>query len=125
VIRGSKPSILKLPTAQVPEPFISTFHSDNICQRSILLINSLVAESEGSTPPIMKPVTQHDYKPISFSSHPHLVNTEVHSHTSPESNTATFADDTAVVAMDSDPAIYSHKLQINLLAIQNWFKNGE
>jgi hypothetical protein len=45
--------------------------------------------------------------------------------TSPESTTATFADDTAVVAMDSDPAIASQKLQTNLLAIQNWFKNGE
>jgi hypothetical protein len=31
--------------------------------------------------------------------------------TSPESTTATFADDTAVVAMDSDPAIASQKLQ--------------
>jgi hypothetical protein len=37
--------------------------------------------------------------------------------TSPESTTATFAIDTAVVAMDSDPAIASHKLQTNLLAI--------
>jgi hypothetical protein len=45
--------------------------------------------------------------------------------TSPESTTATFADDTAVVAMDSDRAIASLKLQINLLAIQSWFKNGE
>jgi hypothetical protein len=42
--------------------------------------------------------------------------------TSPESTTATFADNTAVVAMDSDPAITPHKLQTNLLAIQNWFK---
>jgi hypothetical protein len=42
--------------------------------------------------------------------------------TSPESTIATFADDTAVVAMDSDPAIASHKHQPNLLAIQNWFK---
>jgi hypothetical protein len=42
--------------------------------------------------------------------------------TSPESTTATFGDDTAVVAMDSDAAIASHKLQTNLLAIQNWFK---
>jgi hypothetical protein len=41
--------------------------------------------------------------------------------TSPESTTATFADDTAVVATDSDPAIASQKLQTNLLAIQNWF----
>jgi hypothetical protein len=36
--------------------------------------------------------------------------------TSPESTTATFADGTAVVATDSDPAIASQKLQINLLA---------
>jgi hypothetical protein len=42
--------------------------------------------------------------------------------TSSESTTATFADDTAVVAMDSDPAIASQKLQTDLLAIQNWFK---
>jgi hypothetical protein len=42
--------------------------------------------------------------------------------TSSESTTATFADDTAVIAMDSEPAIASQKLQINLLAIQNWFK---
>jgi hypothetical protein len=42
--------------------------------------------------------------------------------TSPESTTATFADDNAVVAMDSDPVIASHKLQTNLLAIHNWFK---
>jgi hypothetical protein len=42
--------------------------------------------------------------------------------TSPGSTTATFADDTAVVIMDSDPAIASKKLQTDLLAIQNWFK---
>jgi hypothetical protein len=42
--------------------------------------------------------------------------------TSPESTTATFANDTAVVAMDSDPAIASKKLQTDLLAIQDWFK---
>jgi hypothetical protein len=42
--------------------------------------------------------------------------------TSPGSTTATFADDTAVVAMDSDAAIASQKLQTDLLAIQNWFK---
>jgi hypothetical protein len=42
--------------------------------------------------------------------------------TSPESTTVTFADDTAVVTMDIDPAIASHKLQTNLLGIQNWFK---
>jgi hypothetical protein len=45
--------------------------------------------------------------------------------TSPESTTLSFTDDTAVVAMDSDPAIASQKLQTDLLAIQNWFKNGE
>jgi hypothetical protein len=39
--------------------------------------------------------------------------------TSPGSTAATFADDTAVVAMDSDPAIASQKLQTDLLAIQN------
>jgi hypothetical protein len=42
--------------------------------------------------------------------------------TFPESTTATFANDTGVVATDSDPTIASHKLQTNLLAIQNWFK---
>jgi hypothetical protein len=42
--------------------------------------------------------------------------------TSPESITATFADDTAVLATDSDPDIASQKSQNNLLAIQNWFK---
>jgi hypothetical protein len=42
--------------------------------------------------------------------------------TSPEPTTATFADDTAVVAMDSDPANASQKLQTSLLAIQDWFK---
>jgi hypothetical protein len=42
--------------------------------------------------------------------------------TPPESTTATFANDTAVVAMDSDPAIVSQKLQTDLLAIQNWFQ---
>jgi hypothetical protein len=44
--------------------------------------------------------------------------------TSLESITATFADNTAVVAMDSDAAIASHELQTNLLAIQNWKANG-
>jgi hypothetical protein len=42
--------------------------------------------------------------------------------TSPESTTATFADNTAVLAMDRDPAIALQKLQTNLLAVQNWFK---
>jgi hypothetical protein len=36
---------------------------------------------------------------------------------SPGSTTASFADNTAVVAMDSDPAIASQKLQTDLLAI--------
>jgi hypothetical protein len=42
--------------------------------------------------------------------------------TSPEFTTATFADDTPVAAMDSDPAIASQKLQSDLYAIQNWLK---
>jgi histone H2A len=42
--------------------------------------------------------------------------------TSSESTTADFADDTAVLATDSDPVIASQKLQTNLLAVQNWFK---
>jgi hypothetical protein len=42
--------------------------------------------------------------------------------TSPESTTATFANNTAVVAMDSDPAIALQKLQTDLLTIQDWFK---
>jgi hypothetical protein len=41
---------------------------------------------------------------------------------SSESTTVTFADDTAAVAMDSDPTIASQKLQTDLLAIQDWFK---
>jgi hypothetical protein len=45
--------------------------------------------------------------------------------TSPESTTATIADDTAVVAMDSDPDIASQKIQTDLLAIQDWFKKME
>jgi hypothetical protein len=45
--------------------------------------------------------------------------------TSPESITATFEGDTAVVATDSDPAIVSQKLQTKLLATKKWFKNGE
>jgi hypothetical protein len=36
--------------------------------------------------------------------------------------TAVFTDDTAELATDSYPAIASHKLQTNLLGIQNWFK---
>jgi hypothetical protein len=42
--------------------------------------------------------------------------------TSPESTTANFANDAAVVAMDNDPVIASQKLQTDLLAIQDWFK---
>jgi hypothetical protein len=42
--------------------------------------------------------------------------------TSPESTTATFADDIVAVATDSDPAIVSQKLQTDLLETQNWFK---
>jgi hypothetical protein len=45
--------------------------------------------------------------------------------TSPESTTTTFAEDTAVVTMDSDPAIASEKLQTDLFAIQNCFKKVE
>jgi hypothetical protein len=40
--------------------------------------------------------------------------------TSPDSFTATFADYTAVVATDSDPATASQKLQASLLEIQSW-----
>jgi hypothetical protein len=43
--------------------------------------------------------------------------------TSPDSFTATFANDTAVVAADSDPAPASQKLQTALLAIQSWLNN--
>jgi hypothetical protein len=46
----------------------------------------------------------------------------LHLRASSESTTATFADETAVVTMDSDPAIASQKLQTDLLAIQNCFK---
>jgi histone H2A len=38
---------------------------------------------------------------------------------SPETS-ATFAEDTALIATDNDPAIASSKLQTNLLAIQSW-----
>jgi hypothetical protein len=41
---------------------------------------------------------------------------------SPESTTAIFADDTAILATDIDPAIASQKLLTILAAIQNWFK---
>jgi hypothetical protein len=46
-------------------------------------------------------------------------------YTADQLTTATFADDTAVVATDSGPAIASHKLQTDKAAIQNWFKDGE
>jgi hypothetical protein len=42
--------------------------------------------------------------------------------TSPDTTTTTFADDTAVLTTDSDPAIASHKLQTGLLAIKKWLK---
>jgi hypothetical protein len=45
--------------------------------------------------------------------------------TSPKSTTTNFVDNTAVVAMDSDPAIASQKLQMNLAAIKNWLKRME
>jgi hypothetical protein len=41
--------------------------------------------------------------------------------TSPGSLTATFADDTAIITTDSDPAVAS-QIQTDLLAIQNWLK---
>jgi hypothetical protein len=41
---------------------------------------------------------------------------------SPESMTATFANDTAVVAKNTDPAIASQHLQINLAAFKTGFK---
>jgi hypothetical protein len=40
--------------------------------------------------------------------------------TSPTTTIATFADDPAVLATDSDPAVASQKLQTHLLAIQIW-----
>jgi hypothetical protein len=45
--------------------------------------------------------------------------------TSPESTTATFADDTELVATDSDPAIAPHKLQTNYLQSKTGLRNGE
>jgi hypothetical protein len=42
--------------------------------------------------------------------------------TSPETTTATSADDTAVVTTNNDPTMASRKLQTNLLAIQKWPK---
>jgi hypothetical protein len=40
----------------------------------------------------------------------------------PESVTATFVNDTAILSMDSDATISSQKLQTNLAGIQNWYK---
>jgi hypothetical protein len=42
--------------------------------------------------------------------------------TSPDTTTATFADDTVVLATDTDLAIDSHKLQTGFLAIKKWLK---
>jgi hypothetical protein len=42
--------------------------------------------------------------------------------TSPDTTTATFADNTVVLATDSDPAIASHILQTGLLTIKKWLK---
>jgi hypothetical protein len=42
--------------------------------------------------------------------------------TSWESIIATYADDAALLAADSDPGIASQKLQTNLGAIQKWLK---
>jgi hypothetical protein len=44
---------------------------------------------------------------------------------SPETTLVTFADDTAVIATNNDPAIASSKLQTNLLAIQSWLARME
>jgi hypothetical protein len=44
--------------------------------------------------------------------------------TSPDTNTATFADDDSVLATDSDPAIASHKLQSGLHQFKNGSKRG-
>jgi hypothetical protein len=41
--------------------------------------------------------------------------------TSPDAMTATYADDTAVLATDSNPAMAYQKLQNSLRAIQEWF----
>jgi hypothetical protein len=43
--------------------------------------------------------------------------------TSSDSITATFADDTAVIAIDHDPSIASQKLQASLLELQSWLYN--
>jgi hypothetical protein len=41
-----------------------------------------------------------------------------------ESTTATFADDTALLATDSDLGIASQKLETNLDAIRKWLKKS-
>jgi hypothetical protein len=45
--------------------------------------------------------------------------------TSPTTTIATLADDTVVLATDSDPALAFQKLQTHLLEIQIWLQNGE
>jgi len=40
--------------------------------------------------------------------------------TTPDTITATFADDTAVLATHADPGIVAHKLQTALTDIQHW-----
>jgi hypothetical protein len=42
--------------------------------------------------------------------------------TSPRTLIATFVDDTPILTTDSDPAVASHLLQTDLLAIQQWLK---
>jgi retron-type reverse transcriptase len=42
--------------------------------------------------------------------------------TSPRTLIATFADDTSILTTDSDLAVASHLLQMDLLAIQRWLK---
>jgi hypothetical protein len=42
--------------------------------------------------------------------------------TSPTTTIATFADDTTILATDSDPAVASQKLQTHLIAIQIWLQ---
>jgi hypothetical protein len=42
--------------------------------------------------------------------------------TPPRTLIATFADDTSIFTTDSDPAVASHLLQTDLLAIQHWLK---
>jgi hypothetical protein len=44
--------------------------------------------------------------------------------TTAESITATFADDTAVLTVNEDPAEATHQLQVHLNNIHSWLKNG-